>query len=108
MPDERDSVESPEDAVLRREQATVLERALARLSVEDRMLVTLYHLQECSYQEVQQITGINPANIKSKLFRARRRLRAILIEMEKGETQDDVQEGSTSSAGFHQASTVSR
>lgn len=108
MPDERDSVESPEDAVLRREQATVLERAMARLNVEDRLLVTLYHLQECSYQEVQQITGINPANIKSKLFRARRRLRGILIEMEKGETQDDVPEGSTSSAGLYQASTVSR
>jgi len=107
MPDERDSAESPEDAVLRREDASLLERALAYLSVEDRLLVTLYHLQECSYTEIQHVTGITPANIKSKLFRARRRLRGILVEIEKGETHDDVRENTTSSAGLRQASVVS-
>jgi RNA polymerase sigma factor (sigma-70 family) len=34
-------------------------------------LVTLYHLHEFSYKEIQEITGMREGTIKSYLFRAR-------------------------------------
>lgn len=74
--------EQPETAYLRSEAAEQLHLALDRLPDEDRMLVTLYHLQGFSYDEIHDITGIKHSNIKSKLFRARQRLKQYLSAYE--------------------------
>jgi DNA-directed RNA polymerase specialized sigma24 family protein len=37
-------------------------------------LVILYYINENSIREIQQITGLTGANIKIKLFRARKKL----------------------------------
>jgi|YelNatPaOPRAMG01_1025707.scaffolds.fasta_scaffold72034_1 RNA polymerase sigma-70 factor (ECF subfamily) len=71
--------QSPENIYLRAEEVEQLHNAIQRLSDEERLLVTLYHLQGCSYEEIEEITGIKPSNIKSKLFRARQRLKRYLL-----------------------------
>ncbi|MEJ5250835.1 MAG: sigma-70 family RNA polymerase sigma factor [Chthonomonadetes bacterium] len=64
---------------LGRERSEILQRSIDRLHPTDRMLIVLYHFQENSLEEIEQITGI-PRNVaKSRLFRARRKLRDILI-----------------------------
>lgn len=73
-----DERSQPEQACIREEESAQLHQAISQLTSEDRMLVTLYHLEGCSYEEIREITGISLTNIKSKLFRARRRLRNML------------------------------
>ncbi len=64
---------------LGRERSDMIQRGIQQLPPADRTLVMLYHFQECSLEEIEQITGI-PRNVaKSRLFRARRKLRDILI-----------------------------
>jgi RNA polymerase sigma factor (sigma-70 family) len=41
------------------------------LPVHYRTVITLYHLEEFSYQEIEQITGMPEGTIKSYLFRAK-------------------------------------
>lgn len=107
MPDRGAASETPEQAVLRQEDERALELALGRLGAEDRLLVTLYHLQGCSYAEIEEITGVTPVNIKSKLFRARRRLRDILKAAVKGDAPDGVQ-GDTASVDGLRATAADR
>jgi RNA polymerase sigma-70 factor (ECF subfamily) len=45
-----------------------------------RMLVSLYHLEEITIPEISQITGLPAGTIKSHLFRTRRQLRHLLEE----------------------------
>jgi RNA polymerase sigma factor (sigma-70 family) len=48
--------------------------ALEALSPEDRGLVTLHYYDELLLAEIADITGLSPANVKIKLYRARRKL----------------------------------
>jgi RNA polymerase sigma-70 factor (ECF subfamily) len=41
------------------------------LPVHYRTVLTLYHLEEFSYQEIEQITGMPEGTVKSYLFRAK-------------------------------------
>src|SRR5665647_494813 len=41
------------------------------LPIQYRTVVTLFHLEEFSYQEVEQITGMAEGTVKSYLFRAK-------------------------------------
>lgn len=41
------------------------------LPVQYRTVLTLYHLEEFSYQEIEQITGMPEGTVKSYLFRAK-------------------------------------
>lgn len=45
------------------------------LPVQYRTVITLFHLEEFSYQEIEQITGMPEGSIKSYLFRAKAILR---------------------------------
>ena len=117
MPD-RPVAETPEQALMRQEDQRTLARAVARLGAEDRLLVTLYHLRGLSYAEIEEITGVTSVNIKSKLFRARRRLRENMLDQQKdlmqnqkkgkGDAPDDVQRRSDAPDGFRMATAVSR
>ena len=48
------------------------------LPVQYRTVLTLYHLEEFSYQEIEQITGMPEGTIKSYLFRAKALLKGQL------------------------------
>ncbi|MCF6333357.1 MAG: RNA polymerase sigma factor, partial [Draconibacterium sp.] len=59
---------------------------IERLPVNYRTVLTLYHLEEFSYKEIGQITGMPEGTIKSYLSRARKLLKGKLekvVEIEK-------------------------
>jgi RNA polymerase sigma-70 factor (ECF subfamily) len=60
------------------QQLQLLEKALLILNEEDRGIVTLYYMQECSVKDIVRITGLNENSIKVKLFRARKKLQDIM------------------------------
>jgi RNA polymerase sigma-70 factor (ECF subfamily) len=51
---------------------------LARLPVTEREVLTLFYLQELSLTDVADVLGVPVGTVKSRLFRARRMLRAEL------------------------------
>ena len=56
----------------------LLQRMLTQLSPEDRLLVTLLHLEERSVQEVHLLTGWSRPAIKVRAFRARAKMKKML------------------------------
>lgn len=62
-----------------------LREQIELLPVQYRTVLTLFHLEEFSYQEVEQITGMPEGTIKSYLFRAK----ALLKEKLKFVVDDD-------------------
>jgi RNA polymerase sigma-70 factor (ECF subfamily) len=73
--------ESPESQLGQLERSRRLQGALMRLSTNDRVVVTLRHFSECSYQEIAQVLEIDEKTVKSRLFDARQRLRAQLEDL---------------------------
>lgn len=64
----------------------LVEKLLALLKPDDRLVIRMMHLEEKSVQEVRQLTGWNASLIKVRAFRARRKLKrhleALLQEIE--------------------------
>jgi RNA polymerase sigma-70 factor (ECF subfamily) len=81
--------------LVRAQERAQLQAGLMALSPEDRLLITLYHLQERTYDEIREITGLTYELLKSRLFRARQRLRVQYRKLEQEATEDEVPEGST-------------
>ena len=52
--------------------------AMMTMATSDRLVLTLRHFSECSYEEMAQILEIDEKTVKSRLFEARRRLRGLL------------------------------
>lgn len=75
-----EDVETPATLMEKEELKKYLMQMIEQLPVTYRMVLTLFHLQEFSYREIAQITGMPEGTIKSYLSRARNLLR---IEIEK-------------------------
>ncbi|WP_119079415.1 RNA polymerase sigma factor [Chitinophaga alhagiae] len=71
--------EPPAAFLSRKELAGILQAAIERLPPIQQTIISLYHQQECSYDEITQITGLPAGTVKSYLFRARRALRDNLL-----------------------------
>lgn len=71
MPDPGDN---PEAALSRREDAARVEQALVALPVELRECLVLRELEELSYKEIAEVTGVPVGTVMSRLWRARRAL----------------------------------
>lgn len=52
--------------------------AIEQLPFQMRTIITLYHLEEMSYQEISKIMHLPEGTMKSYLFRARKKLKTIL------------------------------
>ncbi len=65
------------------EQVEQLERALEQLSADDRFLILLFYMEEKTIEEIALISGLTQTNVKTRLFRIRKRLYTILKEMER-------------------------
>ncbi len=76
-PADPDSARDPARAVADRVD---LSRALARLKPRDRSMLWLAYAQGSTHEEIAQILGLKAGSIKLMLFRARRRLAALLPE----------------------------
>lgn len=55
-----------------------LERAMGQLKPRERSLLWLAYAQGCSHEEIAQSLGLKAGSLKALLFRARRRLIAVL------------------------------
>lgn len=73
--------------LVKAEQKKIIHTALAAMEMEDRLLLTLYYLCENSIEEIFEITGIAPENIKMKLHRARKKMYLVLSNQLKTELQ---------------------
>jgi RNA polymerase sigma factor (sigma-70 family) len=71
---------SPSGALLRRDNLAMLREALRELPVDSQMLLELQYWEEFSTQELAQVFEVAEGTIKSRLFYARARLRALLAE----------------------------
>jgi RNA polymerase sigma-70 factor (ECF subfamily) len=72
--------ENPERKAGDAQLARRIQEAMMRMSTNDRMVLTLRHFSECSYEEIGQILELDEKTVKSRLFEARRRLRDLLTD----------------------------
>jgi len=63
----------------RLERIQRLDKALARLSDEHRIVVLLHDTEGYKLTEIEELTGVPVGTVKSRLHRARARLREILV-----------------------------
>jgi RNA polymerase sigma-70 factor (ECF subfamily) len=78
---------SPEEQLLARERRQRLAEAIAKLPDRQRAVFMLSHYEGCTSREVSKLTGLNESTVRVHLFRAVRKLRALLAEgPRKGET----------------------
>jgi RNA polymerase sigma-70 factor (ECF subfamily) len=73
-----DPGEAPDERTLRDELAHEIERRLAELPDDQRMVITLSDIQGYSYDEIATITGWPLGTVKSRLSRGRTHLRTTL------------------------------
>lgn len=66
---------SPLAQIEEKEKMALLQRALNALPAEFRMVVTLRDVEGLSYEDIAEITGLNPGTVKSRIARARTDLR---------------------------------
>ncbi|GBC97297.1 ECF RNA polymerase sigma-E factor [bacterium HR16] len=73
-----DTSPGPQELVEQEEREEVLQRAIAQLSPDRRILIVLYHFENLSYEEIAQMLKLPVGTVKSRLNRARLALREIL------------------------------
>jgi len=64
------------------EQIEMLETALMILPTEERALILLFYMQEKSVEEIAEISGLSISNVKTRLFRIRKKLYVLLTKKE--------------------------
>ena len=77
IPDQRFS---PESALEQKELRAAIARGLQQLSPAEQEILTLRELNGCSYDEISEILSLEPGTVRSRIFRARKKLCAILIK----------------------------
>lgn len=73
------------DDYVRQEQLAQLDRALARLAESQRVVVLLHDVEGYTLREICDITGDALGTLKSRLHRARQRLRELLPDFDAGD-----------------------
>lgn len=63
------------------ERRTFVRQAIDTLPEIDSALISLYYLDECSVQEIVEITGLNESNVKVRLHRSRKQLKSSLEQL---------------------------
>jgi RNA polymerase sigma factor (sigma-70 family) len=63
-----------DDSFLQDETKYSIQSLLNHLHDEDKMIVSMYYLEEMNIKEVCKITGLSESNIKIKLYRARKEM----------------------------------
>lgn len=72
---------NPESQLGAAERSARLGRALMSMTANDRMVLTLRHFGELSYEEIARILDVDEKTVKSRLFEARHRLRDLLFDL---------------------------
>lgn len=66
---------SQADNLEAKDEVRQIRSIIARLPEQQKQVVTLRDVKECSYEEIEHITGLNSVNIRVLLSRARKRIR---------------------------------
>jgi RNA polymerase sigma-70 factor, ECF subfamily len=77
-----DGAPSPMAVLEQKERSRLIRKAIHSLGQEQREIITLRDIQGLSYEEITEVTGLNPGTVKSRLARARielkERLRSVI------------------------------
>jgi RNA polymerase sigma-70 factor (ECF subfamily) len=73
------TTETPESVLFARFEQTAIQKALEELPVNYREMILLCDVEEMSYQEVAQALGIPIGTVMSRLSRARKAMRVLLM-----------------------------
>lgn len=71
----------PQYLLERSEGERAVRKAIAMLPEEERILIVMRDLEERSYEEITEITGVKTGTVKSRISRGRHRLRGLLQEV---------------------------
>ena len=77
-------IERPDEAMAGRQIEKIVQDAILRIEPNFRECLILRDVEELSYEEIEQITGLALGTVKSRIFRARAQLKEI-VERELGE-----------------------
>ena len=72
----------------REDRKEIISQILKTLEKDEALLLTLYYLDECSVEEIVQITDLSESNVKTKLFRARKHFYTALEKRMKNEMRN--------------------
>lgn len=75
-----DEAPLPEEQVLYSAQKEEISRAMAELDEESRMILTLRVVEDLSYEQIADVLDLKPGTVKSRLARARIKLKKLLEE----------------------------
>ncbi len=75
-----DSRESPEEYTVRQDLSRAIQVGIGTLPPEQRITLVLADVQGFSYQEIAGVTGVSLGTVKSRLSRARGKMRDFLLE----------------------------
>lgn len=70
---------SPDELYAQAELRAEVRELIATLPESQREVVTLKYLEDLSYEEISEALGLTVSTIESRLFRARTKLRALLV-----------------------------
>lgn len=73
---------NPEEHYERSESQRAVQKALLHLPPEQRLLLVMRDLQDCSYQDIADRMGWPLGTVKSGIYRARQALKQVLLECE--------------------------
>jgi RNA polymerase sigma-70 factor (ECF subfamily) len=73
----------PDENVAEAEMRAMVQRAIAQLDEEHRLLLVLRDIEGLSYHEIAEITEQPEGTVKSRLHRARASLARIVVQLEK-------------------------
>jgi RNA polymerase sigma-70 factor (ECF subfamily) len=96
---DRDAIESgtmstsaqvprPDELMQARQMEGFIRRALAELDDEQRELVVLRDIENMTYEDIQNVTGLAEGTVKSRLHRARQALQKRVFELSKSDKGD--------------------
>ena len=75
-----DLAQSPEELLERRMTREAVQKGLALLPPDQRQILLLREIQGLSYEEISQALDIETGTVKSRIFRARKKLCAFLLK----------------------------
>jgi RNA polymerase sigma factor (sigma-70 family) len=72
----------PEGNLMQQERRALLSEAMSSLSAEQRAVVELTYYQDCGYRDIAEIMQCPVDSVKTRMFYARRKLKALLAGRE--------------------------
>lgn len=76
---------SPVELIERQDMSKFIHKKIDQLPAPYQTIITLYHLEQMSYQEIAEIMSLPEGTVKSYLFRGRKKLKESFIKELEGE-----------------------